>query len=135
MTQTLKNYWKSILVTLFTLYLSFVHPSGIKKFNAIQIEHLDKVVHLFMYGALTLMLYFEYKKAKPNAKNTIELVLICVIYPIVLGGLVELAQEQWFSPRTAEWIDWMADIVGTVLSLVFVFLYHKIKNGTWKRNA
>ena len=37
-------------------------------------------------------------------------------YPILYGGLMELLQEYYFPPRTGDWEDWIADIVGVLIA-------------------
>ena len=41
---------------------------------------------------------------------------LAIIMPIVYGGVIELMQEAYFQPRTAEWGDWIADILGTFVA-------------------
>ena len=70
---------------------------------------------MLMYFGLSVILIFDYRRASynnNNNRNLLAFVLICIIFPIVLGGGIEIAQEQFFAPRTASWIDWLADIVG-----------------------
>jgi len=46
--------------------------------------------------------------------------MICVFYPILLGGAVEILQPIYFAPRTAEWYDWFSDITGTIVGLLSI---------------
>ena len=120
--QTLK-YWKSFVLTAIICYLSFAQPSEFEKIPKIKIEHLDKIVHIIMYFALTLTLLYEHKfhlKILPK-------VALYISYPILLGGCIEIAQQSWFYPRTGEWVDWLADILGTILALLIVYTFNKLK--------
>jgi VanZ family protein len=55
--------------------------------------------------------------------------LVATLLPILFGGIIELVQEQWFAPRSGEWIDWLADcigvIIGTIAILIINRLYHR----------
>lgn len=104
------NYWKSIAVILCIFYLSFASPSAFKKIPTFPNE--DKIFHLFMYLGLAAVLIFEYRHHKSNNIKTFTFVLLCIIFPILLGGAIELMQEIFFPPRSASWLDWLSDIAG-----------------------
>ena len=126
--KNLLRYWESILLIIAILYLSFAPPSTFKEVPTFQIEHLDKIVHVFLYTLLTVFLIFDFRKAKSSNNFSIHFVLICLLFPVVLGGLVEILQPMYFAPRTAEWGDWFSDISGMVLGwLIMNFFKTKPK--------
>ena len=47
--------------------------------------------------------------------------LICILFPIFIGGIVEILQPMYFAPRTAEWFDWFSDIGGVLLGWMTMF--------------
>jgi len=142
------SYWKSILVTVGILYLSFAPPSTFESAPRIsQFPHSDKVVHFVMFFVLTAVLIYECTKStnarKREANSNIQnlnnknscfrtfvrsrkFLLVCILFPIVLGGIIEIMQEAFFKPRSAEWLDWAADIAG-VLAAWAVFLIARKK--------
>ena len=63
-----KKYPLSVLVLLAIIYLSFFKPPTVS-FKTI--KHLDKIVHLVMYGGFCTVLWFEYflTHAKTNVKK------------------------------------------------------------------
>jgi len=108
------NYWKSIIFISCILYLSFASPSTFK--GVPTFENEDKVVHLFLYFILTCILIFDFRQfAKKNQMSILSFVLICIIFPIVLGGAIEIIQPIYFPPRTADWFDWFSDISGVFI--------------------
>jgi VanZ family protein len=108
------HYWKSILFVSVILYLSFAPPSTFKGIPTFENE--DKLVHLFLYFVLTSILIFDFRQfAKNNHLSTITFTLICIVFPIILGGAIEILQPIYFAPRTAEWLDWFSDIAGVLL--------------------
>jgi VanZ family protein len=44
------------------------------------------------------------------------------LFPIALGGIIEILQEMFFNPRSGEWLDWLTDIAG-VLTAWAVFFF------------
>jgi len=110
----LRTYWKSILIISGILYLSFAPPSEFKGIPTFENE--DKLVHIIMYGGLTCVLIFDFRQyAKNNPLSSLAFILICLLTPVILGGVVEILQPLYFAPRTAEWFDWFSDITGVLL--------------------
>ena len=125
----LNYYWKSLIIIACILYLSFAPPSTFKGVPTFEFE--DKLVHLLMYGGLTLFMIFDYRRYTiQNPKSGFAFILICIIIPILLGGAVEILQPMYFAPRTAEWMDWFSDIAGIILgwsaSLLIINIFKKV---------
>lgn len=93
---------------------------------------LDKLVHVAMYAVLTLALSWEAHRAAKQPQvtspaapdssksNTQTLKLFCWVYPIFLGGLMEVLQGTCTTYRSAEWLDLIADILGTAIVMLAV---------------
>ena len=130
----LLRYWESIIIALGILYLSFAPPSTFKGVPSFTNE--DKLVHLLLYAGLTCVLIFDFRKyAKNNKANTLGFILVCLAFPVFLGGLVEILQPMYFAPRTGEWSDWLSDILGTLLGLLAMYILRlmpKLTNKTSK---
>jgi len=110
MLNILKNYWKSILFTLFIFYLSFAKPASFKDLNVINIT--DKTAHFLVYVAYGIVIIFDFIQKNRNNYTRLAFITFCIISPIMLGGLIEIIQEAFFKPRSSEWVDWLADIFG-----------------------
>lgn len=123
----IRNYWKSTLTLLAILYLSFTPPSDFNKLPPIKIEYFDKIVHILLYSFFTFILVTDFSKNNKVIKNRKNyFILSCIVFPIIFGGCVEIAQNLWFYPRSAEWIDWFADILGVSIGLIVMSLFKKI---------
>jgi len=113
------QYWESIIITLCILYLSFAPPSSFVGVPSFPNE--DKLIHLFLYFVLTFILIYDFRKYTKTFKiNSLSFFMICVFFPILLGGAVEILQPIYFAPRTAEWSDWFSDVAGTILGLLSI---------------
>ena len=125
-------FWKSILIISIILYLSFAPPST---FNGVPtFGNEDKLVHLLMYGGLTGILIFDFRRyAKKNTMSIVAFIIICLLFPVFLGGAVEILQPMYFAPRTAEWADWFSDIAGMLIGWTGVrFITPKLSRGYFK---
>jgi VanZ family protein len=106
------SYWKSIGITACILYLSFAPASTFQSIPTFENE--DKLIHFLMYFGLSAVLLFDYTRAN-KSKNTTNpvFVLICLVYPSLLGGLIEILQQMYFG-RSASWFDFIADCSGVL---------------------
>ncbi len=127
----LRKYYMSVLMTGLILYLSFAPPSNFDQFKEISFfEGFDKLVHFVLYFSLAAVLMFESGVFKENRLNC--LLVPGLLYPVVLGGLVELCQKYFFAPRSAEFFDWFFDISGVVTVWLIFIVYRKIKSACAK---
>jgi VanZ family protein len=125
------SYWKSILAIIGILYLSFAPPSTFDFVESVPtFPHADKVVHFAMFFVLTAVLIYEFIKRNKKNYQTGKFLLVCILFPIVLGGVIEILQEMFFKPRSAEWLDWLMDIAGVLTAWgIFSFKHPKPLKG------
>ena len=82
----------------------------------VSFAHIDKVAHFGIFAVLTALLWKGFKLAPLPA------FLLLGIY----GGAVELAQH-YFTSRTGDWWDWLADIAGVVAFYLVRALWHRLR--------
>ncbi|HEY5507907.1 MAG TPA: VanZ family protein [Paludibacter sp.] len=121
-----RHSWKSIFTVLFIQYLSFTSPATFDKMPALEIPNLDKLVHFLMYAGLTTVLIWDFKKRRKSNSNLQFFVLICIFFPILFGGIVEILQSAYFAPRTGDWFDWLADISGVLTAYIFFLIIPRL---------
>lgn len=78
--------------------------------------HIDKVAHFGIFAVLTALLWKGFRLAPLPA------FLLLGVY----GGGIELAQH-YFTRRTGDWWDWLADIAGIVGFYLVRALWHHIR--------
>ncbi|MEA4937322.1 hypothetical protein SDC9_128267 [bioreactor metagenome] len=104
------KYWRSILLTLIILVLSFAKlPSAP---NLPKEVPWDKIVHFFMYFSLTVVLMSDFYRGNTLVERKRLFILICIVYPLTLGILTEFCQSLFFFPRVAEWYDCLSNVAG-----------------------
>lgn len=92
---------------------------------------IDKWTHFVMYGSLCSVIFAEY--ANHHIKPNIKRLAICgVLLPIIMGGLIELAQAYCTGGnRSGDWIDWIANsigvMIGTAIGSLVVYLRAKAR--------
>lgn len=116
----LKCYLRSFLVFCVILYVSLIRIAPVKLVS--DLPYFDKLVHLGMYFCFAFFLYLDSVK-KNKAFCVVSLAAISILIPSLLGGIIELLQSNFFPPRTAEWADFIADFLGSVLAFLLLHLY------------
>lgn len=88
----------------------------------------DKLVHFAMFFALSAAVFIDYylkHKGKPNGYRWL---LFGLVIPVIYGGLIEIAQENFFA-RSGDLYDFIADAMGsmsaTIIALFYVYVRPK----------
>lgn len=102
------GYWKSILVLSAIAYLSLLREPTI---SLPYVIGMDKWIHAIMYLVLTLTLLWD-SQQRP------KLWWIAAVFSAIFGGFIEVLQEQFFYPRTGDWMDWLADCIGVIVAII-----------------
>lgn len=128
----IREYWRTILVSvlIFILTIRPIPADLPKDFFLYKIPHFDKIVHFFMFMALALAMAVEFVfsgrrkyKSFPVRRSWLSI----VVYPTLYGGLIELLQNYFVAQRDGDWVDFIADFAGTVVSFAVIVLYYKNK--------
>lgn len=111
MIRFIKKYPLSLLTIVAILFLSLFNPPKTKLDN---VSNIDKIAHVCMYGGLELIIWIEYLRHHTNL-NWIKILFLGILFPIVLGGILEVAQMKLTQNRSGEWTDFLADGIGVLI--------------------
>ncbi len=121
----IRRYFLSILIILVVVVLSLAPMPEFPKLGDIPLW--DKWVHFVMYGGMCSVLWFDYLRNGNSRTNYEKWLLLLVVFPILLGSLLELGQEYLTTCRNGDWIDFIANSVGVLLAVpIGLFLLPKI---------
>lgn len=118
-----------LTLTIIIGILSLIPVPEIKMTH--QVPLADKWAHMVMYGTLSLTFWFEhlYKHDKPVY---FRLFIGGMLLPVLMGGAMELAQAHLTTCRSGEWMDFVANSIGVLitctLGLLFLFTRRKVQN-------
>ena len=118
----IRGYWKSIVVCIGILYVSLVRDPGISLPTFVG---ADKWVHALMYAILGGMVCWDCMRMKMSGWR---LWFTAIVLPMLYGGAIELIQEQWFAPRSGEWMDWGADCAGVIIGATSIMIIKRLYN-------
>lgn len=86
----------------------------------------DKLVHFGMFFALSGAVYIDYYLKHKGRPNGYKWLMFGLIIPILYGGLIEVAQENFFS-RSGDLYDFVADTMGAMSATIIALFYVYIK--------
>ena len=105
----LRRYPLALLVAVAIVLLS-VMPIPDMKMD-VNVPLADKWTHMVMYGVLTFIIWFEYRRSHWHW-DTGRLLLFAFLAPIAMGGALELIQAYLTTCRSGEWLDFVANTIG-----------------------
>jgi VanZ family protein len=117
-----KNILKFLPAGLFTLVialLSLLPSSEMSGISWFHIPFFDKIVHVGMYYLLAIFFLYALENSRP--KLDFRLASIVFLVGIVYGGLLEILQYLMHAGRSADWIDFMADCLGSLSGILLYF--------------
>ena len=107
-------YKESIFVGLIILYVSLIREPHV---HLPHVAFADKWSHMLAYAVFGAALAWNLIKDK---RDKLWVWILGIAIPVLYGGLIEILQGAFFYPRTAEWLDWLADIIGTIIGTALV---------------
>lgn len=122
----IKRYPLSLIVIAIIWYLSFFTPPE-TELN--EIPYIDKMVHVCMYGGLSVTLWIEYlfRHCSLMLKRLITGAVVC---PILMSGCIEVLQATYTETRSGDWMDFAANCTGVILASVLG--YYICRPVIWK---
>ncbi len=88
--------------------------------------HYDKIAHFGMFFALSGAIYFDYYRLHKGTPNKFRWILFGLIIPVIYGGVIEIIQQNFFL-RSGEWMDFVADSLGSLTATALAFIYMNMK--------
>lgn len=118
------SYWKTLLVLLAILVLSFMNPPSLPP-SVTKLFSFDKLGHLMMYAGFTFVLLLDTSSLTGLRNPRRLLYLIGIAIPLSLGAITEILQTVLFSPRAAEWGDFLSDTAGVFVGWLAFLVWRK----------
>lgn len=81
----------------------------------------DKWTHMAMYGGLCLIIWVEYLRAHLSIKAT-RIVRFGVLWPVTMGGLLEVMQSTLTTTRSGDVWDFVANTIGVIMGTLIGLL-------------
>jgi VanZ family protein len=115
-----KNFWVFTLWLLVILYLSFTPLNGWPQPSIFQKLYIDKVVHIFMYAMLSVLLLRSLYRQNQRQELSVKVILTALLCCGGMGVAIEFLQPVLTMFRKFEWMDMAANATGATTGF---FLY------------
>lgn len=129
-----KRYWLSIVIwATVILILCGMPPQDVDKVKFFDFPFLDKIVHFGLYFvlALLIMAVLTLNSHLKHSKWTYTItIVVCLLY----GWLIEVLQRAFFSGRSYELMDVVADTAGAVLGVLLYKQISKLVKSWFKKS-
>ena len=103
MTQYLKRYPFSCALLVAIWVVCLIPIPDIEPLHGFNL--LDKWTHFVMYGVFSFVVCYEHKRISWHT----------IVLPILMGGMIELAQAYLTTCRSGEWLDLLANSIGVII--------------------
>ena len=122
MIQLLKKYSLSTVYILVICILCFMDTTPLP---APPMINFDKLIHSMMFLGLSGVIFFDNTNylRKPISKELIFLSIF--LFPVILGGLIEIAQEYLTPTRSGDWFDFLFNILGSILGFGIALMINR----------
>lgn len=117
------QYVLTVLVTFIIIVLSTLPIPEETPMSDIPL--IDKWVHMLMYAGLAFIMWFDHV-IRSDKRLSCKYMVWMFLYPIALGGLMELVQAYLTTYRSGDWIDFEADAIGTAVGAGLSILINKL---------
>lgn len=91
----------------------------------------DKLVHFGMFFFLSGVSLYDYYRLHNGNPPFIRWMGWGFLLPALYGGAIELIQKYFTEVRSAEWGDWIADVLGSLCATLIVIIL--IRKGRFGR--
>lgn len=121
-----KYLWIPFIIASIIFYLCcLVQLDNIPEVELDFFASFDKLAHYIMYLGFSGATAMYYVYDKRGCVNMPFMFIGAVIVPILYGGLIEILQDNCFPPRSGDWFDFIADVLGA-LSAIPVIVYFRL---------
>ena len=117
------SFWKTITWSVIMLIIFLLPADNLSK--APSVPGLSEMIHIFMFAVLTLVFIREQFMAASLNRPVRSNYISAIIFSLIFGVTIELIQKLSGLGRTAELMDIVFDLAGSLLSVGFIILYFR----------
>lgn len=123
--KALKYQRWAILWAVVTLVLCNIDLSKASHTSGFFFTGFDKLAHLGFFYVLTILLFYGKIKYQHNYSFRSLTIFKIIMISVIIGGGIELLQWKMFTYRSAEWWDFVCDMIGCLMGVFSYVLLHR----------
>ncbi|MEY3678131.1 MAG: hypothetical protein RI924_272 [Bacteroidota bacterium] len=95
-------------------------------------EGFDKLAHTGFFFVLTVLLFYGKIRQQNSYQYRLLTIIKILIISTALGAAIEWMQWKWFTYRSAEWWDFICDLLGVGMGVFSYVFLHRFRLGELK---
>lgn len=115
----LKHTKWAMLWALLIFILCAIPGRDIPHVSFLELLEFDKLVHATLFFVLLLLLIRGFKVQSSFPKLSERSKIFCTTISIIYGGSLEIMQGAFFSKRSADVYDFIANSFGCIIGIIF----------------
>ena len=123
-----KNIFTAIVATAVVI-LSVIPIPEVPPLEGV--PFIDKWVHFVMYGGVSIAMWMDFYFVRKERFLSPKFNVSVLLFPIILGGVMEVVQEYLTTCRNGDMLDFYADafgcFLGNLIALVAYLCLTKVK--------
>jgi VanZ family protein len=129
MIKILKKYWISATLVVTILILCFIKVGPVPELE--EMTDFDKLVHLVMFMGISGVVFFDSSSYLREKISFRRLLLGSFLFPLFLGGAIEIFQDLLTTYRSGDWRDFLFDGIGVFIGIIICLIINtKLKQPT-----
>ena len=119
------SLWSSIypsLIWCLIILVGSILPSS----NIQGVEISDKLIHFVFYAVFSFFLFLLSHNVNFGLDTLIKKWTFVITIGTLLGFIIEWIQYALIPSRSGEWIDLLANSIGLITMLIFIYLFKRI---------
>jgi VanZ family protein len=122
----MRHFYFTFFWIVCILFLCLIDTKELPSVSYLELLEFDKIVHIILFGLLVLSLTIALRKQSVIRWIRNNAMLIALAFSILYGCVIESIQFFVVPERTGEFDDILANVIGSVLGIVFFrFIYGK----------
>ena len=117
----LSSIYPSLIWCLIILVGSILPSSNIQG-----VEISDKLIHFVFYAVFSFFLFLLSHNVNFGLNTLIKKWTFVITIGTLLGFIIEWIQYALIPSRSGEWIDLLANSIGLITMLIFIYLFKRI---------
>jgi len=116
-------YWKTLIWSLFMLFVFLFPANSLSKAPAV--PGISQLIHIILFSVFTWLLVKDQIRSGFRKLPAAKTYLKALFFSLLLGAVIEILQNVSGLGRSAEFLDLVYDVSGSILSIIILIFYFR----------
>ena len=120
-------YWKTLIWSLFMLFVFLLPANSLSKAPAV--PGISQLIHIILFFVFTWLLVKDQIRSVIRKLPAAKTYLKALFFSLLFGAVIEILQNVSGFGRSAEFLDLVYDVSGSILSIIVLIFYSRYFRG------